>query len=218
MERRLLRGPCPRPGPTYRPGGVGALGPGGRATAALRDRVGQARRKADRPGGRPQRVEDRRRASGSAGPADGDRRGFASPRYLDDHANALENLGCDRVFSVNDRFLSLFFEEAHELLQALEAGLMDLEAPGGPANTWTAPSAPPTRSREPPEWLACGRSPISRTRSRPSWTTSAPDAWPSRAAITILLRAKDYLGTALNEAAHGRMTRSPAGALWTRHS
>ena len=29
---------------------------------------------------------------------------------------------------MNDRFLSMFFEEARELLQALEAGLMDLEA------------------------------------------------------------------------------------------
>src|SRR5438105_12060260 len=28
----------------------------------------------------------------------------------------------------DDRFLSMFFEEARELLQALEAGLMDLEA------------------------------------------------------------------------------------------
>jgi two-component system chemotaxis sensor kinase CheA len=31
----------------------------------------------------------------------------------------------------NDRFLSMFFEEARELLQALEAGLMDLEAKQG---------------------------------------------------------------------------------------
>ena len=31
----------------------------------------------------------------------------------------------------NDQFLSLFFEEARELLQALESGLMDLEARQG---------------------------------------------------------------------------------------
>jgi chemotaxis protein histidine kinase CheA len=31
----------------------------------------------------------------------------------------------------NDRFLSMFFEEAGELLQAFEAGLMDLEARQG---------------------------------------------------------------------------------------
>src|SRR5262249_40270686 len=31
----------------------------------------------------------------------------------------------------NDRFLSMFFEEARELLQALESGLMDLEAKQG---------------------------------------------------------------------------------------
>ena len=31
----------------------------------------------------------------------------------------------------NDRFLSMFFEEAGELLQAFESGLMDLEASQG---------------------------------------------------------------------------------------
>jgi two-component system chemotaxis sensor kinase CheA len=112
---------------------------------------------------------------------------------------------------VNDRFLSLFFEEAQELLQALEAGLMDLEARQGDREhldrTFRAahtlkgaagmvglrPIADFTHKVEAVlDAIRSGRMPVTRE------------------AITILLRAKDHLAAALDAATGGRTTQAPA--------
>ncbi len=112
---------------------------------------------------------------------------------------------------MNDRFLSLFFEEARELLQALEAGLMDLEArqedrehldrtfraahtlKGAAGMVGLRPIADFTHKVEAVlDDIRGGRMAVSRD------------------AITILLQAKDHLNHALDEAVEGRTaTNSP---------
>jgi two-component system chemotaxis sensor kinase CheA len=112
---------------------------------------------------------------------------------------------------VNDRFLSLFFEEARELIQALEAGLMDLEARQGDREhvdrTFRAahtlkgaagmvglkPIADFTHKVEAVlDGFRAGRLAVSAT------------------AITKLLLAKDYLCEALDGAVEGRAIEPPA--------
>ncbi len=112
---------------------------------------------------------------------------------------------------MNDRFLNLFFEEARELLQALEAGLMDLELRQGDREhldrTFRAahtlkgaagmvglrPIAEFTHKVEAVlDDIRSGRMPV------------------TRGAITILLRAKDHLGTALDAAAGGQAAGASA--------
>ncbi len=112
---------------------------------------------------------------------------------------------------MNDRFLSLFFEEAHELLQALEAGLMDLEERQGDREHLDRTF----RAAHTLKGAAgmVGLRPIADFTHKVEAVLDdirAGRMAVTRGAITILLRAKDYLGTALNEAAHGRMTESPA--------
>jgi len=112
---------------------------------------------------------------------------------------------------VNDRFLSMFFDEARELLQALEAGLMDLEArredrehldrtfraahtlKGAAGMVGLRPIAEFTHKVEAVlDDIRAGRMAV------------------TRGAITILLRAKDHLVLALDEAVEGRTLGSPA--------
>ena len=112
---------------------------------------------------------------------------------------------------MNDRFLSMFFEEARELLQSLEEGLMDLEAlredrehvdrtfraahtlKGAAGMVGLRPIAEFTHKVEAVlDEIRAGRLAV------------------TPGAITILLRAKDHLGTALEEAVEGRTTEAPA--------
>src|SRR4051812_40759640 len=112
--------------------------------------------------------------------------------------------------AVNERFLGLFFEEARELLQALEAGLMDLEERQGDREhldrTFRAahtlkgaagmvglrPIAEFTHKVEAVlDDIRGGRLPV------------------TRGAITLLLRAKDHLNTALDAAIEGRTLEAP---------
>ena len=112
---------------------------------------------------------------------------------------------------MNDRFLGLFFEEARELLQALEAGLMDMEArqddrehldrtfraahtlKGAAGMVGLPPIAAFTHKVEAVlDDIRAGRLAVSRD------------------AITLLLRAKDHLSTALDEAIEGRTSEAPA--------
>ena len=112
---------------------------------------------------------------------------------------------------MNDRFLSLFFEEARELLQALEAGLMDLEARQGDREhldrTFRAAhtlkgAAGMVGLRPIAEFTHKVEAVLDDIRSGRMAV--------SRGAITILLRAKDHLGVALDEAVEGRTTEAPA--------
>ena len=82
---------------------------------------------ADRPGTRPERFDGRCRARGAADQLAAIAVDEARRILRSAVRHSVRAPGLERVPSVNDRFLSLFFEEAHELLQALEAGLMDLE-------------------------------------------------------------------------------------------
>ena len=112
---------------------------------------------------------------------------------------------------MNDRFLSLFFEEARELLQALEAGLMDLELRQGDREhldrTFRAAhtlkgAAGMVGLRPIAEFTHKVEAVLDDIRSGRMAVT--------RGAITILLRAKDHLGAALDEAVGGRTTEAPA--------
>ena len=112
---------------------------------------------------------------------------------------------------MNDRFLSLFFEEAQELLQALEAGLMDLELRQGDREhldrTFRAAhtlkgAAGMVGLRPIAEFTHKVEAVLDDIRSGRMAVT--------REAITILLRAKDHLGAALDAATGGRTTEAPA--------
>ena len=112
---------------------------------------------------------------------------------------------------MNDRFLSLFFEESHELLQALEAGLMDLELRQGDREhldrTFRAAhtlkgAAGMVGLRPIAEFTHKVEAVLDAIRSGRMAVT--------REAITILLRAKDHLGAALDAAAGGQPTAAPA--------
>lgn len=112
---------------------------------------------------------------------------------------------------MQDRFLGLFFEEARELLQALEAGLMDLESrqedrehvdrtfraahtlKGAAGMVGLRPIAEFTHKVEAVlDDIRGGRLKV---------TTGA---------ITVLLQAKDYLVSALDAATEGRTLDAPA--------
>jgi two-component system chemotaxis sensor kinase CheA len=111
---------------------------------------------------------------------------------------------------VNDRFLSMFFEEARELVQALEAGLMDLESrqadrehvdrtfraahtlKGAAGMVGLRPIADFTHKVEAVlDGIRAGRLAV------------------TPGAITILLHAKDHLTAALDEAVAGRTLETP---------
>lgn len=111
----------------------------------------------------------------------------------------------------SDRFLGLFFEEARELLQALEAGLMDLEARQGDrehvdrtfraAHTLKGASgmvglravAGFTHKVEAVlDQIRAGKLPVTAD------------------AITILLRSRDHLGAAVDAAMDGKTLDDPA--------
>jgi chemotaxis protein histidine kinase CheA len=115
--------------------------------------------------------------------------------------------------SVDDRFLGLFFEEATELLQTLETGLMDLEARQGDldyvgrifraAHTLKG-AAGMVGLRPIAEFTHSVEAVLDRFRSGSLPVT--PEA------ITLLLRARDHLGASLEAAAEGREQPSaPAG-------
>ena len=112
---------------------------------------------------------------------------------------------------MNDRFLSLFFEEARELLQSLEEGLMDMEQrkedrehldktfraahtlKGASGMVGLKPIADFTHKVEAVlDDIRAGRMAVTRD------------------AITILLRAKDHLNHGLDEAIEGRTAAYPA--------
>src|SRR4051794_13537906 len=105
----------------------------------------------------------------------------------------------------------MFFEEARELLQALEAGLMDLEARQGDRehldSTFRAAhtlkgSAGMVGLRPIAEFTHKVEAVLDDIRSGRLAVTPG--------AITVLLRAKDHLGAALVEAGEGRTTEAPA--------
>ena len=114
---------------------------------------------------------------------------------------------------MNDRFLSMFFEEARELIQALEAGLMDLEA-------LQADREHVDRTFRAAHTLkgaagVVGLRPIAEFTHKVEAVLDdirAGRLAVSPGAITILLRAKDHLGNALEEAIEGR-TKEPAADL-----
>jgi two-component system chemotaxis sensor kinase CheA len=111
---------------------------------------------------------------------------------------------------VNDRFLSLFFEEARELIQALEAGLMDLESRQGDREHLDRTF----RAAHTLKGAAgmVGLKPIAQFTHKVEAVLDdirAGRMAVTREAITILLRAKDHLGAALDEAVAGRTTEAP---------
>jgi two-component system chemotaxis sensor kinase CheA len=112
---------------------------------------------------------------------------------------------------VSDRFLSLFFEEARELLQALEAGLMDLELRKGDREHLDRTF----RAAHTLKGAAgmVGLKPISSFTHKVEAVLDdirSGRMAVTHGAITLLLRAKDHLGTALDEAVAGRTIEAPA--------
>jgi two-component system chemotaxis sensor kinase CheA len=111
---------------------------------------------------------------------------------------------------VNDRFLSMFFEEARELIQALEAGLMDLEARQDDREhvDRTFRAAHTLKG-------AAGMVGLKLIADFTHKVEAVLDAFRSgrlsvsAGAITILLRAKDHLGAALESAVEGRTIVPP---------
>jgi two-component system chemotaxis sensor kinase CheA len=112
---------------------------------------------------------------------------------------------------VSDRFLSLFFEEARELLQALEAGLMELELRQGDREHLdrTFRAAHTLKG-------AAGMVGLKPIATFTHNVEAILDAIRSGCmavtpgAITVLLRAKDHLAAALDGAAAGRTLEAPS--------
>jgi two-component system chemotaxis sensor kinase CheA len=112
---------------------------------------------------------------------------------------------------VNDRFLSMFFEEARELIQALEAGLMDLEARQGDREhvdrTFRAAHTLKGAAG------MVGLQPIAQFTHKVEAVLDGIRAGRlavTAPAITVLLQAKDHLGAALDDAVAGRTRETPA--------
>jgi two-component system, chemotaxis family, sensor kinase CheA len=79
----------------------------------------------------------------------------------------------------NDRFLSMFFEEAGDLLQAFESGLMDLEARQGDRAHLVRTFRAAHTLKGAAGMVGLGAIASSPTGSRPSSTGSGRVSWPS---------------------------------------
>lgn len=115
---------------------------------------------------------------------------------------------------VNDRFLGLFLDEARELLQALEAGLMDLEARRGDREhldrTFRAAhtlkgAAGMVGLRAIAEFTHAVEAVLDKIRSGSLEVTPG--------AITLLLRSRDHLGAAIEAVAGGGEPPAPPAGL-----
>ncbi len=112
---------------------------------------------------------------------------------------------------MDDTFLSMFFEEARELLQALEAGLLELEERQGDREhldrTFRAAhtlkgAAGMVGLRSIADFMHKVEAVLDDIRAGRLAVT--------RGAITVLLRAKDHLGASLDAAVAGRALETPA--------